>query len=199
MGNLRCRWVRDRLPLLAGDDLVGPDRRRVESHMVGCPECRRRRVMLGHAVRALEVASASSPARSDASSLWPDLARQIRESRRPHRGPTFDFSFGFGFPPPRVRFGPAFGLFLGLIAAIGATVAVRNQIAAIRVDMAANALPIATPMITRDIAQRPRDSAPSHDLPTPLAENVPPPQRFHDESDPAPSSMPDPRDTKPSY
>ena len=139
MGNPRCRWVRDRLPLLAGDDLVGPDRRRVESHLVGCPECRRHRVALGHALRALETASASSPARPDAPSLWPDLARQIRESRRPHRGPTFDFRFNFGFAPPRVRFWPAFGLILGLLATIGATVAVRKQIDATRADMAANA------------------------------------------------------------
>ena len=190
MSNPRCRWVRDRLPLLAGDDLVGPDRRRVESHMVGCPECRRRRVMLGHAVRALEVASASSPSRSDAPSLWPDLARQIRESRRPHRGPTF----GFRFAPPRVRFRPAFGLSLGLLAAIGATVAVRNQIAATRADMAANARPIAPPIV----AERPRDSAPGHSLPTPVAENVPPP-RFHDDSEGTTHTTPEPRDSKASY
>ena len=53
-------------------------------------------------------------------------------------------------------------------------------------------------MITPDLAEQPRDSAPSHDLPTPVAENVPP-QRFHDDSDPAPNTTPDPRDSKPSY
>ena len=37
----RCAWVRDRLPLLAGDDWLGPDRRRVERHLIGCPTCRR--------------------------------------------------------------------------------------------------------------------------------------------------------------
>ncbi len=190
MSNPRCRWVRDRLPLLAGDDLVGPDRRRVESHMVGCPECRRRREALGHALLVLETASTSSPARPDAPSLWPDLARQIRESRRPHRGPTF----GFGFAPPRVRFCPAFSLILGLLAAIGATAAVRNQIAATRADMAANARPIATP----DVAERPRDSVPSHDMPTPVAENDPP-QRFHDDGDGATNTTPEPRDSKASY
>lgn len=197
MGNPRCRWVRDRLPLLAGDDLVGPDRRRVESHMVGCSGCRRHREALGRALRALEAASASSPARPDAPSLWPDLARQIRESRRPHRGPTFDFGISFSFAPPQVRRWPAFGLILGLLATIGATAAVRNQIAATRADMAANSLPIASPMITRDVAERPRASAPSPDLPTPVAENVPS-QRFHDDSDPA-TTTPDPRDSKPSY
>ncbi len=190
MSNPRCRWVRDRLPLLAGDDLVGPDRRRVESHMVGCPECRCHRVALGHALLALKTALASSPAQSDAPSLWPDLARQIRESRRPHRGPTF----GFGFVPPRVRFWPAFGLILGLLATIGATAAVRNQIAATRADMAANARPIAPPIV----AERPRDSAPGHDLPTPVAENVPPP-RFHDDSEGTTHTTPEPRDSKASY
>ena len=200
MGNLRCRWVRDRLPLLAGDDLVGPDRRRVESHVVGCPECRRRRETLGQALLVLEDASASSPARPDAPSLWPDLARQIRESRRPHRGPTFGLGSGFGlrFPPPEMRLRPAFGLALGLFAAIGATVAVRNQIAATRADMAVNALPIAAPMRAPSFAERPRDLAPIQDPPTPVAENLPP-QRFHDDIDPATGSAPDPRDSKPSY
>lgn len=196
MRNPRCSWVRDRLPLLAGDDLVGPDRRRVESHLVGCPQCRRRRVALGRALLALETASASSPARSDAPSLWPDLARQIRESRRPHREPTF--GFGFSFSPPAVRFWPAFGLSLGLLAAIGATVAVRNQIAATRLDMAINALPITTPKTTPTVAERPRDSAPIYDLPTPVAEVVPP-QRFHDDIDQAANATPEPRDSKPSY
>ncbi len=194
MSNPRCRWVRDRLPLLAGDDLVGPDRRRVESHLVGCPQCRRRRVALGRALLALETASASSPARPDAPSLWPDLARQIRESRRPHRGPTF----GFGFAPPRVQFWPAFGLVLGLLATIGATAAVRNKITATHADMAADARPIAIPMINSDVAERPLDSAPSHDLPTPVAENVPP-QRFHDDSVGATHTTPEPRDSKASY
>jgi len=196
MRNPRCRWVRDRLPLLAGDDLVGPDRRRVESHLIGCPGCRRHRVALGHAMRALETASASSPARPDAPSLWPDLARQIRESRRPRRGPTFDFNFGFA--PPRVRFWPAFGLILGLLATIGATAVVRKQIRVRLAEMAANARPIATPRITPDLAETPRDPALIHDLPTPVAENVPP-QRFHDDGYPTSSNTPDPRDTKPSY
>jgi len=198
MSNPRCRWVRDRLPLLAGDDLVGPDRRRVESHMVGCPECRRHRGALGHAMLALEAASASSPSRSDAPSLWPDLARQIRESRRPHRGSTF--GFGFSFAPARVQFRPAFGLILGLLATIGATAAVRNQIAATRADMAINSLPIATSIVTPVVAKRPRAPAPvpSYDLPSPVAENEQP-RRFHDNGAGAASTPPEPRDSKATY
>ena len=97
-----------------------------------------------------------------------------------------------------MRFWPAFGLILGLLATIGATVAVRKQIAATRADMAANARPIAPPMITPELAEQPRDPAPSHDLPSPVAENVPP-QRFHDDNDPAPNTTPDPRESKPTY
>jgi anti-sigma factor RsiW len=200
MRNPRCRWVRDRLPLLAGDDLVGPDRRRVESHLVGCPGCRRHLVAFDHALRALETASASSPARPDAPSLWPDLARQIRESRRPHRGPTFDFDpFNFRFDPPRVGFWPAFGLLLGMLATVGAMVAVRKRIDAPRAATTANATrSIAIPMMTPKVVEQPRDPAPRTDLPSSVAENVPP-QRFQDESDPAPITTSDPRDSKLTY
>ena len=200
MRNPRCSWVRDRLPLLAGDDLVGPDRRRVESHLVGCPECRRHRVALGHALRALETASVSSPARPDAPSLWPDLARQIRESRRPRRGPNFDFDLiNFRFDPPRVGFWPAFGLVLGMLATVGAMAAVRKRIDAPGAATTANApRPGATPMMPPKLAEQPQDPAPRPDLPSSVAENVPP-QRFQDESDPAPITTPDQRDSKPTY
>ena len=97
-----------------------------------------------------------------------------------------------------MRFWPAFGLILGLLATIGATAAVRNQIAATRADMAANARPIAIPMITPAVAERPEDSAPGHDLPTPVVENVPPP-RFYDDIDPHTNTTPEPRDSKSSY
>ncbi len=200
MRSPRCRWVRDRLPLLAGDDLVGPDRRRVESHLVGCPGCRRHRVALGRALRALETASASPLARPDAPSLWPDLARQIREARRPHRRPTFDLDlFNFRFDPPRVGFWPALGLLLGMLATIGAMAAVRKRVDAPGAAMTANATRrIATPMMTPKVAEQPRDPAPRTDLPSSVAENVPP-QRFQDESDPAPVTTPDPRDSKLTY
>jgi len=191
MGSPRCKWVRDRLPLLAGDDLVGPDRRRVESHLIGCAQCRRHRVALGHALQILQAASASAPARPDAPSLWPDLSRQIRESRRTHRGPTFSFSFS----PPRLGFWPAFGLSLGLLAAIGAMAIVRKQIAASRADMVANARPIAAPTAPADIAAGSHDSAPSRDLPTPVAENAP--QRLQDDIEHATAA--EPREAKPSY
>ena len=53
----RCRWVCDRLPLLDGGELTGSDRRKVESHLLGCPDCRSRRASLAGALGALQAAS----------------------------------------------------------------------------------------------------------------------------------------------
>lgn len=74
-----CRWVQARLPLLAGDDLIGPDRRRVERHLIACAECRGRLKALRDALGALH-AAADLPLAADP--LWPALEREIRESRR---------------------------------------------------------------------------------------------------------------------
>jgi len=112
MGNPRCKWVRERLPLLAGEELRGMDLRRVERHLIGCPKCRYHRVSLDQALSVLHAASAHSPVPHDAPSLWPDLARQIRQSRKPAQTPLFSWS--------RFGFGPAFaaaGLGLALIVA----------------------------------------------------------------------------------
>src|SRR4051812_18082382 len=93
MGNPRCKWIRERLPLLTGDELVGLDRRRVERHLIGCPECRQHRVALANALEILHTASAYSPVSPEAPSLWPALARQIRESRRPAPTPVFSIAW----------------------------------------------------------------------------------------------------------
>ncbi len=37
-----CEWSLKRLPLLADDELIGADRRRVERHLIGCASCRER-------------------------------------------------------------------------------------------------------------------------------------------------------------
>jgi hypothetical protein len=81
-----CRWVLARLPLAAGGDLVGPERRRVERHLVGCADCRARLVSLRAAVGALHAAAAVPVAAAAGPSIWPALARQIRESRHPGAG-----------------------------------------------------------------------------------------------------------------
>ncbi len=106
-----CGWVRARLPLLADDDLVGADRRRARRHLIGCPDCRRRLVSLREALDILQGAGAVSPSRAEAPSLWPELDRQIRESRHPVAsvGPSW----------PRIGFFSGVGLAAGLVVAVG--------------------------------------------------------------------------------
>jgi anti-sigma factor RsiW len=67
---------------VAGDDLIGPERRRVERHLVACCACRERLDSLREAVTVLNAAAAQAPIDAGAPSLWPALERQIRESRR---------------------------------------------------------------------------------------------------------------------
>jgi anti-sigma factor RsiW len=111
MGNDRCRWVRHRLPLLAGGELGVEDRRRVERHMIGCPDCRDRREGSEVALSALRAAAGISPARADAPSIWPALSRQIRESR--HGSPRSAF-LRLAWPRFDSALWPAMGLALGL-------------------------------------------------------------------------------------
>jgi hypothetical protein len=83
-----CGWTQARLPLIAGGELIGPERRWVERHLIGCAKCRHHLVSLHEALEVLQTASedaaileaASLPS---AASLWPALERQIREARRP--------------------------------------------------------------------------------------------------------------------
>ena len=53
----RCRWVRDRLPLLSGGELIGADRRKVERHLIACAGCRRHERSLSDALGALQAAA----------------------------------------------------------------------------------------------------------------------------------------------
>jgi anti-sigma factor RsiW len=140
MGNLQCKWVRDRLPLQAGDELRGMDLRRVERHLIGCLKCRQHRMSLDQTVRILHTVAAQPLVPADAPSLWPELARQIRHSRLPAQAPVFTWSRRFGL-------WPAFGLGLGLVAAAIA-VGARNQMADARSSMASNTRPIA-PVVSR--------------------------------------------------
>jgi len=144
MGNPRCKWVRDRLPLLAGDDLRGLDRRRAERHLIGCSHCRQHQAALGRALETLRTVATIPPVPPDAPSLWPALARQIRESRRPVPAPAFPFSFPPSFAWLRIHPWPALGLGLGLgvLAALGVGLGVRQQIATAQADISANALPL---------------------------------------------------------
>src|SRR3954447_7200475 len=135
MGNLRCKWVRDRLPLLIGDELRGLDRRRVERHLIGCPRCRQHQASLGQALGVLRTVAATVLAPLDAPSLWPALARQIRESRRPVPTPTFPTPFARLLAWPR----PVLGLGLVLLATMGVSLGIRQQIAVAQAHIARNA------------------------------------------------------------
>jgi len=120
MGNLQCKWVRDRLPLLAGNELRGADLRRVERHLIGCAPCREHRSSLGQALKVLHLAAAYPPVSAEAPSLWPSLARQIRHSRPPAQAPLFAWSRRFGL-------WPAYSFAGACLLAIAVTVGPRGQ------------------------------------------------------------------------
>lgn len=82
MRTSKCRWVRSRLPLLAGGELFGPERRLVERHLLGCAACREQRAGLGASLAVLHETAEVDPL-SRPPGLWPVLERQIREARRP--------------------------------------------------------------------------------------------------------------------
>jgi hypothetical protein len=114
---LRCRWVRRRLALLAGDpegrDVRWDDRRLVERHLIGCASCRAERDSLDSAMSALHGGSGDpAPSRRDAPSIWPALDRQIRESRhiRPNPWAAFDLGRSLGLAAGLLVAGTAIGL-----------------------------------------------------------------------------------------
>ncbi len=111
--NDACRWTRARLPLLAGDDLRGPDRRQVERHLIGCASCRERLEAHRRDLDVLALAASVSPVATDGPSLWPALARQLHEHRHPVPR-TFALGLGSGWRLPA----------RGLALAAGALVAV---------------------------------------------------------------------------
>lgn len=155
MGDPRCKWVRDRLPLLAGDELFGTERRRVERHLIGCAQCRAQRSALANALEVLHAASGESPSRPDAPTLWPALARQIQESRR--------------HPPParwtQIVTWPRLALAAGLVAALGVTVEAHRQRAESRARIASAAHALPAPTVV------PR-ATPVPPPPAPLAERI---------------------------
>ena len=82
-----CEWVRDWLPLLAGDgervagqsgDVSAEDRRLLEGHLDVCTSCRRRRTALEGALSLLDVVAAQPPVGREGVSVWPDLEGRMR-------------------------------------------------------------------------------------------------------------------------
>ncbi|WZO98461.1 zf-HC2 domain-containing protein [Isosphaeraceae bacterium EP7] len=112
MSEMSCRWTRARLPLFAGGDLGGLDRRRVERHLISCDGCRVHRDGLGSALNVLHFAAAFDPTTSGTPSLWPEIADEIRQSRHPAAG---HLGWASIFWAPRTL-----GLGFGLAATIAA-------------------------------------------------------------------------------
>ena len=118
MNDANCRWARARLPLFDGGELAGFDRRKVERHLITCNPCRDRRRSLADGLRVLQALADWPTPRPDAPSLWPALARQIRQERHPEPVSS------------RSRFwalfaGPALGLGLAILIAFAGLAAVR--------------------------------------------------------------------------
>jgi anti-sigma factor RsiW len=203
MGDLHCKWVRDRLPLLAGGELLGLDRRRVERHLIGCARCRQDREALGQALDVLHAAATRSPADPDAPSLWPALARQIRESRRP--APASALAW------PRFVLWPAFGLGFGLLVALcAALVSGARATPTVRLASIAKARPQVRWPIARPVAPAPAPKmverpAPIRELPgsvdePSVVESDPPSQLVYDLDHGMPMPPADSRDLRqPTY
>jgi len=204
MGNPRCKWVCDRLPLLAGDDLQGLDRRRVERHLIGCPHCREHQESLGRSLEVLRAVSATPPVPADTSSLWPALERQIRESRRSAPVPAFALPAWLAWPRP--SFGPALGLAAGLLVASGIGLAARHQLGTALAHIAANERPISGSVAAPGLrTAESSDPATRQDFPmrteSTVVETSPPPRVDYDLDHglPMPPEGRDSRDTKVTY
>jgi len=97
------------------------ERRRVERHLIGCPDCRDRRSASVDALSALRAFAGEAPARPDAPSLWPALARQIRESKHASPRPAWSWSWLFSQVSPAMSFGLALGSVMVVGFALGRT------------------------------------------------------------------------------
>jgi anti-sigma factor RsiW len=155
----QCRWVKRRLPLLAGGELGVEERRKVERHLIGCPGCRVRRAASADALAALRGLGEESPSTVDVPSLWPALARQIRQSR--HASPAVLPWWERPMPRP-------WG-FAGLATALGAVLVASSVPRVSDLEDASAPIPVV------GIGEAP---APVVALPAPMAEpEVPAPTR----------------------
>jgi hypothetical protein len=162
------------LPLLAGDDWLGPDRRGVERHLIGCLPCRQQLASLRQVVRALRTVGECSSSVAEAGSgveapliapsLWPALARQIREARRPEPAWT---EFKWSRAPLRV--GLAASLLVAVVA-LGARQDIRSQVTRLIVSITHRTLPSAS-VFKRVTIQSPPPGADQADDETTIAES----------------------------
>ncbi len=108
-----CRWTRNRLPLMAGEDLVGLDRRRTQRHLITCAACRQRLDNLRTSLDVLHTVAAEAPSKVGAPSLWPEVARQIREQRHPAASASWGVSWS------NAGFWSGAALAAGLVVVVG--------------------------------------------------------------------------------
>lgn len=110
-----CRWTRPRLPLLAGGELGPDERRKVERHLIACPDCRGHRDASVDALGALRLLAEEPFATVDAAPLWPALALQIRQSRHAAPRPSW---WDSAFARPWGLVGLAAGLGALMVASV---------------------------------------------------------------------------------
>ena len=203
MGNSGCQWVRVRLPLLAGDELPGTERRKVERHLIGCPGCRARQGACEQALTALRSAALGAPGHLEAPSLWPDLARQIRQSRRPA-----PFSWLFAWPGFRIA--PVLAVGTGVLSLVVGLVVTRQEFAKAQAQIASGTRPLVSPSRSEalhPVPQLVRTSQPAPNrepsrpaVETTVAENTPPRVDYHlDRGTPMPTEPRDSNAKQPSY
>lgn len=82
MKRVRCRWMQLRLPLLAGGDLLGQERRWAERHIRECPACHARLQSCASALSALRDSGSHTAVPSQGRSLWPGLRARLAETNR---------------------------------------------------------------------------------------------------------------------
>jgi hypothetical protein len=220
MGSPRCQWVRDRLPLLAGGDLHGPDRRWVERHLIGCTPCRERQAALGRAMDVLRVAASTAfscpSSLPEAPSLWPALAQQIRESRRPASTSPFTWPAPLSVAWAWIRLNSRPVLGFGLLATtMIVSLGIRHRLTSSEARIAATRQPIkVTRPLPRVVQARPAPSLPGpgnntrpklpREVPLPvvipMVDGTPPPRIDYDleHARPMPQT-PETRDTRATY
>lgn len=177
----RCRWVRDRLPLLAGGELTGPDRRQVERHLIACAGCRDLGRSLSESLAVLRDASTLAAPSPEPLSLWPALQLQIREAKHMARAeartlpasPTWDDALAL-FAGRRFRATAALVVVLGGVVGVSGAVGVwaRRQVVAARSRESVAARPI---RIRSGFAVAPLAPVPEPSLLTTIARSDPAP------------------------
>ncbi|GAC1474558.1 MAG: hypothetical protein NVSMB9_25150 [Isosphaeraceae bacterium] len=162
-----CRWVCDRLPLMAGGELTGSDRRMVDRHLIACPACRTRKASLVGVLDVLHAAAGHSPVGRgvdgpSSQSLWPALARQIREARHEPRvsglssslwasGSWLELFRGIPFVRFRPALAVALALFVGGLASAGLNLWTRS-----RPITSWTALNVAPPAVHETVPEAPK-------------------------------------------